>query len=249
MTVAITVNGLTKDFGSFRALDDVSFEVPFGAVTGFIGANGSGKTTTMRAMLGLMPATAGTTHFGDCTYRDLPQPRQVVGAVVDRIGAHPSHSARDHLTMIAVAAGLSLGRVDEALEEVGLLGVADKALRKYSMGMTQRCALAAAMLGSPTTLVLDEPANGLDPAGIRWLRTKTRAWADSGKAVLVSTHQLAELAAVVDQLVVLHEGRVAFNGAAATLTGPSQTLETAVFDLVADLSSNNFAPNESQVAR
>lgn len=237
MTPAIVVEKLTKDFGAFRALDEVSFEVPVGAVTGFIGANGSGKTTTMRALLGLTPPTAGAAYFGDRTYRELRHPRRVVGAVVDRIGAHPSHSARAHLTMIAVAAGLPLHRVDETLDEVGLLDVADKALRTYSMGMTQRCALAAAMLGSPSTFVLDEPANGLDPAGIRWLRTTIRSWADDGKAVLISTHQLAELAAVVDHLVVLHEGRVVYHGPAATLTGAGQTLETAVFDLVADLST------------
>lgn len=237
MAAAITVQGLTKDFGDFRALDSVSFEVPFGAVTGFIGANGSGKTTTMRTMLGLLPATAGTAHFGDRPYDQLDDPRRIVGAVVDRIGAHPSHSARRHLTMIAVAAGLPVHRVDETLEEVGLLDVADKAIRKYSMGMTQRCALAAAMLGSPSTLVLDEPANGLDPGGIRWLRTKTRTWADEGKAVLVSTHQLAELAAVVDHLVVIHEGQIAHTGPANELVGAGQTLEAAVFDLLADLDS------------
>lgn len=237
MTSAISVQGLTKDFGAFRALDQVSFEVPFGSVTGFIGGNGSGKTTTMRAMLGLLPPTSGFAHFGDLPYRALHDPRRVVGAVVDRIGAHPSHSARQHLTMIALAAGLPLERIDEALDEVGLLDVADKALHRYSMGMTQRCTLAAALLGSPQTFVLDEPANGLDPSGIRWLREKIRAWADDGKAVLVSTHQLAELAAVVDHLVVIHEGKVVHHGPATALVDPGQTLEDAVFGLLADLGS------------
>lgn len=236
---AITVRGLTKDFGSFRALDDVSFDVPKGAVTGFVGANGSGKTTTMRAMLGLAPPTSGWAKFGEQTYTELAEPRREVGAVVDRIGAHPGHTARQHLRMIAIAAQLPMDRVDASLEEVGLADVADKPLRKYSMGMTQRCALAAALLGSPKTLVLDEPANGLDPSGIRWLRSKTRSWADDGKAVLISTHQLAELAAVVDHLVVLHEGRLVYEGAATELTATNQTLETAVFDLLAGLDNQH----------
>ncbi len=231
---AITVRGLTKDFGGFRAIDDVSFDVPFGAVTGFVGANGSGKTTTVRTMLGLTPATSGLAHFGSSSYGALRDPRQTVGAVVDRIGAHPSHTARQHLTMVACAAQLPPERVEAALAEVGLADVADKRLRAFSMGMTQRCALAAALLGSPETLVLDEPANGLDPAGIRWLRTKTRTWADDGKAVLISTHQLAELAAVVDHVVVLDRGRVAYAGRADELMGSGQTLEDAVFDLIAD---------------
>lgn len=126
---AIKVRNLTKDFGNFRALNDVSFDVPFGAVTGFIGANGSGKTTAMRTMLGLMPATSGTAHFGGYTYAELVRPRTVVGAVVDRIGAHPSHSARRHVTMVAMAADLSLAEVDRVLAEVGLLDVADKPIR------------------------------------------------------------------------------------------------------------------------
>ena len=231
---AIRVRGLTKDFGGFRAIDDVSFDVPFGAVTGFVGANGAGKTTTVRTMLGLTPATSGAAHFGSSSYGALRNPRQVVGAVVDRIGAHPSHTARQHLTMVACAAQLPPERIEAALAEVGLADVADKRLRAFSMGMTQRCALAAALLGSPETLALDEPANGLDPAGIRWLRTKTRTWADDGKAVLISTHQLAELAAVVDHVVVLDRGRVAFAGRADELMGSGQTLEDAVFDLIAD---------------
>lgn len=241
MTAAITVRGLTKDFGSFRAVDEVSFDVPAGCVTGFIGANGSGKTTTMRMMLDLLPATAGTVHYGDQTYRQLPHPRRAVGAVVDRIGAHPGHTARRHLTMIATAAQLPLERVEEALDEVGLLDVADKPIRQFSMGMTQRCALAAALLGSPSVLILDEPANGLDPTGIRWLRDKTRAWADEGKAVIISTHQLAELAAVVDHLVVLHRGALVHQGPADELTSSERTLESAVFDLLADLGASEVS--------
>ena len=236
---AITVRGLTKDFGSFRAVDDLSFDVPSGAVTGFVGANGSGKTTTMRAMLGLLPVTSGSTKYGDCSYAELDEPRRQVGAVVDRIGAHPGHTARRHLQMIAMAAALPIGRVDDALAEVGLADVADRPLRKYSMGMMQRCALAAALLGSPDILILDEPANGLDPAGIRWLRDKTRSWADEGRAVFVSTHQLAELAAVVDRLVIVDHGRLVYEGDADELTAAGQSLEDAVFDLLAGLTGGS----------
>ena len=238
---AISVRGLTKDFANVRAVNDVSFDVSAGTVTGFIGANGSGKTTTMRAMLGLTPATHGTTLFAGQAYDQLVEPRRRVGAVVDRIGAHPGHTARQHLTMIALAAALPLERVDDALDEVGLLDVASKALRTFSMGMTQRCALAAALLGDPQILVLDEPANGLDPAGIRWLRDKTTAWASEGRAVLVSTHQLAELAAVVDKVVVLHEGCLVHHGDAAGLVRPGATLESAVFDLLADYARTGIA--------
>lgn len=230
---AIESRGLTKDFGSFRALDDLSFEARHGAVTGFVGVNGSGKTTAIRTMLGLLPATAGTASFDGIAYGELTEPRRQVGAVVDRLGAHPSHTARQHLSMIASAADLAPHRIETVLGEVGLADVADKALRKYSMGMRQRCALAAALMGDPPILVLDEPANGLDPAGIRWLRTTTRSWADEGRAVLVSTHQLAELAAVVDDLVVLDAGRLAHCGPAADLVVGGETLETAVFDLLA----------------
>ncbi len=235
---AIEVRNLTKRFGDFVAVDDVSFDVPWGAVTGFVGANGSGKTTTMRTMLGLAPPTSGYAHFGGQPYDALEAPRTLIGSVLDRIGAHPSHSARRHLMMIARGAGLPEARVDDALEEVGLLDVADLALRKYSMGMTQRCALAAALLGDPSILVLDEPANGLDPAGIRWLRTKTRGWADEGRAVFVSSHQLAELAAVIDHLVVVHQGRLVHQGPAAELARRGEDLESVVFDLLADLDTS-----------
>lgn len=235
---AIAVRHLTKDFGDLRAVDDVSFEVPAGAVTGFIGANGSGKTTTMRMMLGLTEPTSGTALFDGLPYGELADPRTAVGAVVDRIGAHPGHTARRHLTMVALGAGIAVERVEAALDEVGLLDVADKRIGQFSMGMTQRCALAAALLGSPETLILDEPANGLDPTGIRWLRTKTRSWADEGRAVIVSTHQLAELATVVDHLVVLHRGRVAHQGRADALARHGTSLEDAVFDLLADLDSS-----------
>lgn len=230
---AIDVCRLTKDFGSFRAVNDLTFTVPSSSVTGFVGANGSGKTTAMRMMLGLLPPTAGSAQFSGDAYAELAEPRRRVGAVVDRLGAHPSHTARDHLTMIAAASGIDSARVDIVLTEVGLADVADKALRKYSMGMRQRCALAAALLGDPPVLVLDEPANGLDPAGIRWLRDKIRDWGDEGRAVLVSSHQLAELSMVTDRLIVLHEGRLRFDGPVQALTSTGGSIEDAVFDLIA----------------
>jgi len=236
--MTVTVDALTKSFGDVRAVDSVSFAVPEGAVTGFVGANGSGKTTTMRMMLDLLPPTSGTVQFNGTRYTDLAHPRREVGAVVDRIGAHPSHSARRHLTMVARAASLDEDRVAGALDEVGLTDVADKPIGRYSMGMTQRCALAVALLGNPETLILDEPANGLDPGGIRWLRTKTREWADEGRAILVSTHQLFELAAVVDNLVVLHEGAAVFVGPVGELPRADVSLEDAVFDLVTDISES-----------
>lgn len=230
--MSVVVTGLTKDFGVFRAVDQVSFEVPSGNVTGFVGVNGSGKTTTMRMMLGLLTPTAGSTTFGGRRYDELENPRRVVGAVVDRIGAHPGHTARQHLSMVATSAELPLERVGDALDEVGLADVDDKKIGRFSMGMTQRCALAAALLGSPETLILDEPANGLDPAGIRWLRDRIRGWADDGRAVMVSSHQLAELDAVVDRLVVLRDGAVVFSGPADELRTASQSLEDNVFDLL-----------------
>lgn len=238
--MTVVIEGLVKDFGDTLAVDDVSFEVPRGAVTGFVGANGSGKTTTMRMMLGLLPPTAGTVRFAGQRYCELDRPRTHVGAVIDRIGAHPSHSARRHLRMIARSAGLPLERVDQALEEVGLLDVADTQIGRYSMGMTQRCALAVALLGDPPVLILDEPANGLDPSGIRWLRERIRGWADDGRAVLVSTHQLAELAAVVDRLVVLDSGSVVFSGEATELITEGGSLEDAVFDLLAGTPSDSL---------
>ncbi len=241
--IAISVRSLCKDYGTQRVVDDISFDVPYGAVTGFVGANGSGKTTTMRAMLGLIEPTSGHTVFHDSSYAALPDPRRSVGAVVDRIGAHPSHTARQHLMMIALASGVPRSRVADCLAQVGLGEVGDKRLSQYSMGMMQRCALAAALLGSPPILMLDEPANGLDPGGIRWLREQMRGWADDGRAVLVSTHQLAELAVIVDRLVVIDRGSLAFAGPIQELNLTSRTLEEAVFELIAARSDSALGPN------
>ena len=230
---AISVRGLSKDFGATRVVNRVSFDVRPGMVTGFVGANGSGKTTTMRAMLGLIRPSEGETLFAQVPYQQLADPRSSVGVVLDRIGAHPSHTARQHLAMVAAASGFEVDRVQDCLAEVGLEDVADQRLSRYSMGMRQRCSLAVALLGAPPILMLDEPANGLDPAGIRWLRQKMRGWADEGRAVLVSTHQLAELSVIVDRLVVIDKGSLVFDGSVAELEMVDRSLEEAVFQLVA----------------
>lgn len=227
----VSVQNLSKSYGAVKAVNGVSFDVMEGAVTGFVGVNGSGKTTTIKMMLELIRSDSGETFFGDHRYRDLPQPRRAVGAVVDRLGAHPRHSARQHLGMIADSAGIPRERIDAVLEEVHLLDVADKAVGQFSLGMTQRCALGAALLGEPEVLILDEPATGLDPSGIRWLREQLRSYADDGRTVLVSTHHLAELSNVADQVVVLNEGRTVFAGGATELRG-EQSLEDAIFSLM-----------------
>lgn len=216
-TMAITCSGLTKRFGDTLAVADVSFGVPFGAITGFIGANGSGKTTTMRMIMGLVQPTSGSVSITGVPYRDLTRPRHVMGAALDRIGAHPGHSARMHLRTIADAAGIGTARVEEVLEAVELSADAHRAIGTYSTGMTQRCALAAALLGDPAIVLLDEPANGLDPGGIRWLRTFLRHQADAGVAVFVSSHQLAELGAMVDHVVVLDKGSLVMSGSSDDL--------------------------------
>ncbi len=228
----LSVRGLTKTFGQTRAVDGVSFDVDYGTVTGFVGANGSGKTTTIRMILGLIKPDEGEALIAGKRYSDLKRPRDVVGAVIDRIGAHPAYTARRHLEMIATAANIELANVEPCLEEVELLDVADQQIGRFSMGMTQRCALAAALLASPEILILDEPANGLDPSGIRWLRGKIESWASNGKAVLVSSHQLSELARVVDSLVVLDRGALVYAGDIGELTKSGNDLEDAVFNLV-----------------
>ncbi|MCP3933794.1 MAG: ATP-binding cassette domain-containing protein [Actinomycetia bacterium] len=211
---AIETIALTKHFGSVVAVDNLSFTVPHGAVTGFVGGNGSGKTTTIRTLLGLTIPTAGQALVAGRPLADHKNPRSVVGAVLNRTGAHPGVSGRRHLALIATATGLPPERCDEVLELVGLADAADRKVGTYSTGMSQRLALATALLAEPEMLVLDEPSNGLDPAGIRWLRELLRARADAGAAVLVSTHQLAELATVVDHLIVLDAGRLIAAGPA-----------------------------------
>jgi ABC-2 type transport system ATP-binding protein len=204
---AIKVNGLTKRFGETLAVERLSFSVGAGSIVGFLGPNGAGKTTTMRALLGLVSPTAGSATIEGRRYSELEHPAQTVGALLDGDDLHPGRSGRDHLRVLARAAGVAPARVDELLELVGLKDAADRRAGGYSMGMRQRLGLAAALLGDPHVLVLDEPANGLDPQGIRWLRNFLRAQADEGRAILVSSHVLAEISQIADEVVVINHGR------------------------------------------
>ncbi len=204
----IEVEGLTKRFGSTLAVDDLSFSVSPGTVTGFLGPNGAGKSTTLRAILGLVLPDVGRATVLGKSYRDLERPFTRVGAVLETTDAHPGRSGRNHLRVLATAAGLPRSRADEALALVDLTDAARRRVKGYSLGMRQRLGLAAALLGDPEVLVLDEPANGLDPQGIRWLRDFLRARADEGRTVLVSSHVLAEVAQTVDDVVIIHRGRL-----------------------------------------
>jgi ABC-2 type transport system ATP-binding protein len=202
----IEVERLSKRFGTTLAVDDLSFSVRAGTVTGFLGPNGAGKSTTLRAILGLVHADAGSTRVLGRSYRELDRPTERVGAVLETFDAHPGRSGRNHLRVLACAAGLPPSRVDEVLEMVELSGAARRRAKGYSLGMRQRLGLAAALLGDPEVLVLDEPANGLDPQGIRWLRDLLRTLAAEGRTVLVSSHVLAEVAQTVDEVVIIHRG-------------------------------------------
>jgi ABC-2 type transport system ATP-binding protein len=203
----IVVDRLIKSYNGTLAVYNLSFAVEPGRVTGFLGPNGAGKTTTMRILVGLVAATTGTATFGDLSYADLPHPQRTVGCVLDT-RFHPGRSGRNHLRVLAPTAGANDRRVDELLGEVGLGEVARQPVAEYSTGMQQRLALAAAMLGNPDYLILDEPANGLDPDGIRWLRTFLRDFAASGRAVLISSHLLNEIEATADDIVVINRGRL-----------------------------------------
>ncbi len=218
----ITVEALTKTYGDRRAVDDLSFEVGRGRVTGFVGPNGSGKSTTMRMMVGLTQPDGGHVLYDGATYQDLDRPVATIGAALDA-SAHPGRSARNHLRTMCAASGLSSSRVDEVLAEVGITTVADQRVGGFSLGMRQRLALAGALLGEPETLLLDEPANGLDPDGIRWLRSYLRGYADQGGAVLVSSHLIAELSLFADDLVVIGGGRLLAAATVEEIVGRAET--------------------------
>lgn len=204
----IEVRHLTKRYGATLAIDDLSFDVRPGHVTGFLGPNGSGKSTTMRVMLGLDRPSGGTALVNGVAYRDLRTPLRVVGALLDSEAAHPGRSARNHLAALAASNGLPGVRVDEVLDLTGIDAVADRRVREFSLGMRQRLGLAGALLGDPGVVVFDEPVNGLDNDGIRWLRTLLRRLADEGRAVFVSSHLISEMEMIADRLVVIGRGRL-----------------------------------------
>jgi ABC-2 type transport system ATP-binding protein len=219
----IVVDNLTKVFGTQRAVDSLSFTVEPGSVTGFLGPNGAGKTTTLRMLLGLVAPTSGIATINGVAYHSLAKPLQTVGAALEAASFHPAHTGLQHLRIYCAAAGLPARRADEVLELVGLGGAGKKKTKGYSMGMRQRLGLAATLLGDPRVLILDEPANGLDPEGIRWLRGFFRHLADQGRTVLVSSHQLAEVQSVADRAVILNQGKLVRAGTIEELSAGTST--------------------------
>ena len=205
---SIQITGLTKHFGDVVAVDDLSFDVEEGTVTGFLGPNGSGKTTTLRMLLGLVTPTGGTATIAGKAYRDLEDPFRHVGAVLEATSFHPGRRARDHLRVLCLAARIPAARADAVLDQVGLAHAGERRVGDFSLGMRQRLGLAGALLGEPEVLILDEPANGLDPEGVHWLRQFLRTYADQGRTVLVSSHLLAEVAQTVDDVVIIASGRL-----------------------------------------
>jgi ABC-2 type transport system ATP-binding protein len=221
---AISVHGLVKRFGGVLAVDDLSFEVQPGTLTGFVGPNGAGKTTTLRMILGLVRPTAGTALIGGVPYARLDRPARHVGAVLESSGFHPGRTARDHLRVLAGPSAIPTARVDEVLSEVDLDGAARRRVGGFSLGMRQRLGLAGALLGDPGILILDEPTNGLDPAGVHWLRTLLRRRVDRGGTVLVSSHLLAELALAADSVVIIKDGRLVTQGPVSAITAGAATV-------------------------
>jgi ABC-2 type transport system ATP-binding protein len=217
----VEVRGLTKHFGSTVAVDDLTFSIRRGRITGFLGPNGAGKSTTLLALLGLVRPSSGEARVEGSPYSELGDPLGTVGAVLEAHSFHPGRSGRNHLRVLATAAGLPVARVDEVLSEVELTRAARRRTGTYSLGMRQRLSVAGALLGRPGLLVLDEPANGLDPEGIRWLRDFLRSFAAAGGTVLVSSHVLPEVAQIADEVVIIHRGRLVAQEPLAVLTARS----------------------------
>jgi ABC-2 type transport system ATP-binding protein len=214
----VEVRALTKRYGSTVAVEDLSFAIPAGRITGFLGPNGAGKTTTLRALLGLVHPSSGKALVAGAPYTRLRDPIGTVGSVLEAHGYHPGRSGRNHLRVVAIAAGIPEARVDEVLAEVELEGAGRRRVGGYSLGMRQRLGVAAALLGKPSLLVLDEPANGLDPEGIRWLRRFLLSFAGGGGTVFISSHVLAEVAQLADEVVIIHRGRLVAHEPLAALT-------------------------------
>jgi ABC-2 type transport system ATP-binding protein len=227
----IEASGLSKRYGPVRAVDNLSFTVHPGSVTGFLGPNGSGKSTTMRMILGLDRPDAGRATIGGRRYHDLAWPLREVGAQLEVSGFHPARSARSHLRVLAAAGDIPDSRVDEVLGMVGLSDAARRRAGKFSLGMSQRLGIASALLGDPGVLILDEPVNGLDPQGVRWIRTLLRDLAAEGRAVLVSSHLISEIALVADHLIVIGGGRLLADTTVTDLSARSGSLEDAFLTL------------------
>ncbi len=224
----ITVEHLSRRYGTFTAVDDISFTARPGRVTGFLGPNGAGKTTTMRILVGLTPATSGSATIGGHRYRDLPNPGRHVGVLLDAGAQHGGRTGREILTLGAQGMGLPRARVDEMLHLVSLSGdESTRRLRHYSLGMKQRLGIAHALLGDPQVLVLDEPANGLDPAGIRWMRGLLKSYADRGGTVLLSSHLLNEVELIADEMILIGRGRIVAQGDKKTLLESRQQTRSA----------------------
>jgi ABC-2 type transport system ATP-binding protein len=219
----IEVHGLTKQYKRLRAVDDLSFTVEPGRVTGFLGPNGAGKTTTLRMALNLVTPTSGTVTIGGRRYADLVDPLRHVGAVLEAGSAHKGRTGRNHLRIICAAAGLPASRADEVLDTVGLTPAARRKFKGYSLGMRQRLGIAAALLGDPQVLVLDEPANGLDPEGIRWMRDFLRHMAGQGRTILVSSHLLSEMEILADDVIIIAAGRLVTQGTVEQILSGGRT--------------------------
>ncbi|MBT8224292.1 MAG: ABC transporter ATP-binding protein [Dactylosporangium sp.] len=248
----ITVSGLTKQYRGVRAVDGLSFTVNPGKVTGFLGPNGAGKTTTLRMALNLVTPTAGTATIGGQRYADLRQPLRTVGAVLEASAAHRGRSARNHLRFICAAAGIPTTRVNEVLDLVGLAPAAKRKFKGYSLGMRQRLGIAAALLGDPRTLILDEPANGLDPEGIRWMRNLLQGLAKEGRTVFVSSHLLSEMEQLADDVIIIAAGKLVTQGPMESIVNASagsamvrvrtpqaESLTTAIKDLGATVTAQD----------
>ena len=229
----VEARGLTKHYGAVVAVDSLSFSLRRGTITGFLGPNGAGKTTTLRMLLGLARPTAGEALIFGRPYRQLDRPTRSVGAVLESSDFDPDRSGRNHLRALALASGIGDDRLDDLLELVELTHAADRPVRTYSLGMRQRLGLAAALLGDPDLLLLDEPANGLDAAGVHWLRGFLRTFAAQGKTVLVSSHILAEVAQTVDEVLIIGQGRLVAEIRMDELDGIGRSLEDLYLELTA----------------